>query len=39
MTITCDDHAEFQIARRGLDKAWIEATPDAIEIRAGADRS
>ena len=35
MAITYDDHAEFQIARRSIDKAWVEATltdPDAVEI-------
>ena len=34
--IRYDDHAEFQIARRDIDKAWIEDTvkePDATEIR------
>jgi len=36
--IRYDEHAEFQIARRGIDKAWIEATmrnPDAEETRGG----
>ena len=36
-----DEHAEFQIARRGIDKAWIEATianPDVVETR-GSRRS
>jgi hypothetical protein len=36
--IRYDDHAEFQIARRGIDKTWIEATignPDTIETKAG----
>jgi hypothetical protein len=31
-----DEHAEFQIARRGIDKAWIEETilnPDLVETR------
>jgi hypothetical protein len=34
--IRYDDHAEFQIARRGIDKAWIEdaiRAPDAVEPR------
>ena len=34
MAVIYDDHAEFQIARRGIDKAWIEAVlaaPDALE--------
>ena len=29
-----DEHAEFQIARRNIEKAWIEAvlsTPDTVE--------
>ena len=32
--IRYDEHAEFQIARRGIEKAWIEAvlqSPDATE--------
>lgn len=32
--IRYDEHAEFQIARRGIDKAWIEETirnPDHVE--------
>jgi hypothetical protein len=36
--IRYDEHAEFQIARRGIDKAWIEATvlsPDIVETRGG----
>ena len=39
--IRYDEHAEFQIARRGIDKAWIEDTvrnPDAVETR-GSRRS
>ena len=34
MAVIYDDHAAFQIARRGIDKASIEATladPDAVE--------
>ena len=34
MAITYDDHAAFQIARRDIDRAWIEATlaaPDEVE--------
>jgi hypothetical protein len=36
-----DEHAEFQIARRDIDKGWIEATllaPDLIET-TGSRRS
>ena len=32
--IRYDEHAEFQIARRNIDKAWIEAvlrSPDTVE--------
>lgn len=32
-----DEHAEFQIARRGIDKAWVEETirnPDIVETTA-----
>jgi len=39
--IRYDDHAEFQIARRGIDKSWIEETilnPDIVETR-GSRRS
>jgi hypothetical protein len=31
-----DEHAEFQIARRGIEKSWIEDTilnPDAVETQ------
>jgi hypothetical protein len=31
-----DEHAEFQIARRGIEKAWIEAAlrqPDEIDTK------
>lgn len=34
--IRYDEHAEFQLARRDIEKAWVEATlrePDAIETR------
>jgi len=34
--IRYDEHAEFQIARRDIGKAWIEETlkhPDATEVR------
>lgn len=34
--IRYDEHAEFQIDRRRLEKAWIEETirnPDAVETR------
>jgi hypothetical protein len=34
VSIRYDEHAEFQIARRGIAKPWIEealASPDAIE--------
>jgi len=34
--IRYDEHAEFQIARRDIDKTWIEETlrsPDTIEDR------
>ncbi len=33
-----DEHAEFQIERRGIDKAWIEETirnSDETEISSG----
>ena len=33
--IRYDEHAEFQIARRNIDKAWIEAAlrnPDTVEM-------
>lgn len=36
--IRYDDHAEFQIKRREIDKAWIEDTvlnPDETETRGG----
>jgi Domain of unknown function (DUF4258) len=36
--IRYDDHAEFQIERRGIAKSWIEDTmrnPDASEINNG----
>lgn len=36
--IRYDDHAEFQIARRGIDKAWIEdvvINPDQTESSGG----
>jgi hypothetical protein len=36
-----DEHAEFQITRRSIEKAWVEAVlrdPDAVEV-AGARRS
>lgn len=36
--IRYDDHAEFQTARRAIDKPWIEETlrdPDATEIKNG----
>jgi len=36
-----DEHAEFQIARRGIEKTWIEETignPDVVETR-GSRRS
>ena len=39
--IRYDEHAEFQIARRGIEKAWIEETignPDVVETR-GSRRS
>jgi hypothetical protein len=39
--IRYDEHAEFQIERRGIDKAWIEEaihSPDAVETR-GSRRS
>jgi hypothetical protein len=32
--ISYDEHAEFQLARRDIDKAWIEQTilnPDVVE--------
>ena len=32
--IRYDEHAEFQIARRNIDKAWVEAvlrSPDTVE--------
>lgn len=35
--IRYDEHAEFQIARRDIDKAWIEETirqPDETETRS-----
>lgn len=38
MAIQYDDHAEFQIARRDIAKAWIEETlaaPDASETAKG----
>lgn len=31
-----DEHAEFQLARRNIEKAWVEATllnPDTTEIK------
>lgn len=34
--IRCDDHAEFQIKRRGIAKAWVEETilnPDEMETK------
>ena len=34
--IRYDEHAEFQIQRRGIDKAWVEDTilnPDVVETR------
>jgi hypothetical protein len=34
--IRYDEHAEFQISRRGIDKAWVEDTlrnPDLVETR------
>lgn len=37
MVIRYDEHAEFQIGRRGIAKAWIEDTilnPDETEIRS-----
>ncbi|MBV1699929.1 MAG: DUF4258 domain-containing protein [Hyphomicrobiales bacterium] len=36
--IRYDEHAEFQIARRGIAKEWIEETlhsPDETEVWAG----
>ena len=39
--IEYDEHAEFQIARRNIDKAWIEAVlrnPNTVEA-AGTRRS
>jgi hypothetical protein len=39
--IRYDEHAEFQIDRRGIDKAWIEdaiLNPDAVETK-GSRRS
>lgn len=36
-----DEHAEFQIARRGIEKPWVEATlesPDLME-QSGARKS
>ncbi len=39
--IRYDDHAEFQMTRRGIEKAWVQATlenPDLSEI-AGHRRS
>ncbi|MEA2950855.1 MAG: hypothetical protein QOJ96_375 [Alphaproteobacteria bacterium] len=38
MSIRYDEHAEFQIARRDIAKAWIEetlASPDTIETVNG----
>jgi hypothetical protein len=38
VSIRYDEHAEFQIARRDIAKAWIEqtlASPDAIETASG----
>ena len=37
MVIRYNEHAEFQIGRRGIAKAWIEDTilnPDETEIRS-----
>jgi hypothetical protein len=34
--IRYDDHAEFQIERRGISKAWVEETirkPDETEVK------
>lgn len=34
--IRYDEHAEFQIERRGIEKAWVEEAvlhPDATEMR------
>jgi hypothetical protein len=39
--IQYDEHAEFQIGRRGIDKAWIEKVirnPDVVETQ-GSRRS
>jgi uncharacterized protein DUF4258 len=39
--IRYDEHAEFQISRRGIDKAWVEDTlrnPDLVETK-GSRRS
>ena len=36
--IRYDEHAEFQIARRGIVKEWVEEAllnPDEMEIRSG----
>jgi hypothetical protein len=36
--IRYDDHAEFQIIRRGIAKEWVEETvlrPDETEIKSG----
>jgi hypothetical protein len=36
--ILYDEHAEFQIARRNIDRSWIEQTirsPDETETRSG----
>jgi len=41
LVIRYDEHAEFQIARRSIEKAWIEETirsPDGEEVH-GARRS
>ncbi len=34
--IRYDEHAEFQLARRGIDKAWVEEAirnPDTVETK------
>jgi Domain of unknown function (DUF4258) len=36
--IRYDEHAEFQLERRGIDKAWVEETirnPDLTETKGG----
>ncbi len=40
--IRYDDHAEFQLARRGIKKAWVDQVlndPDLVDLRDGANHS